>query len=75
MWECGDCGKAEGSRRPLNSVCHHCGLLLCPDCCTVIIDGAFGGPLVTAGRAASHCRVCRHRYHRRSIPLGSGSGR
>jgi hypothetical protein len=71
VWECGDCGRVETSRRPLDSVCHHCGLLLCPECCKIVIDGAFGGPMVSAGRVASHCRVCRRLYHPQSIPLRS----
>lgn len=75
MWECGDCGRAESSTRPLDNICHHCGLLLCRECCTIVIDAAFGGPMVTADRAASHCRVCRRRHHGLGIPLGIGSGR
>jgi hypothetical protein len=73
MWECGDCGRPETSRLPLDNACHHCGLLLCRDCCKVVVDGIFGGPLIDAGRAASHCRVCRRRYHRLGVPLGSGT--
>lgn len=74
MWECGDCGLPEmRSRRTLDAVCHHCGVLLCPDCRVVLVDGAFGGPLVAADRAAVHCRSCRHEYHIMTVPLGGGA--
>lgn len=73
-WECGDCGRPETGGHHLDHVCHHCGLLLCRECCTVVIDGAFGGPMVAADRAASHCRVCRRRYHSLGISLGTGPG-
>ncbi len=75
MWECGDCGKPETSTRVLDRVCHHCGLLLCPECRCTIIDGEFGGPLVTAERIATHCRACRWEHHPVTVPLERGTGK
>ena len=33
------------------------------ECRVVVVDGAFGGPLVAAGRTAVHCRSCRREHH------------
>jgi hypothetical protein len=74
MWECGDCGMPESSTRKLDQVCHHCGLLLCRECRHTIVDTAFGGPLVSPQRSASHCRACRWEHHAAAVPLGGGTG-
>jgi hypothetical protein len=73
MWECGDCGQTETSRCELDAVCHHCGVLVCPDCRVVLVDGVFGGPMVSPDRTAVHCRSCRREHHLVAVPLGSGT--
>lgn len=73
MWECGDCGQPETSGRKLDAVCHHCGLLLCRECRVVLVDDAFGGPLIAPDRTAVHCRACRREHHVVAVPLGSST--
>jgi hypothetical protein len=70
MWECAGCGQEEASRRKLDGVCHHCGLLLCPECRIVLIDSAFSGPLIDVNRTAVHCRDCWRQHHVTGVPLG-----
>jgi len=74
MWECGDCGREESSTRPLDAVCHHCGLVLCRECRSVLVDMAFGGPLVSGERTAAHCRACRKEHHPAAVLLGNDAG-
>lgn len=73
MWECGGCGQPEDTRRKLDRACHHCGQLLCAECRVVLVDGAFGGPLVSADRVAVHCRRCQRLHHPAAVPLESKS--
>ena len=75
MWECGDCAQPETSRRTLDAICHHCGLLLCSECRVVVVDGAFGGSLISFERTAVHCRACRREHHLLGVALGSDGER
>lgn len=72
MWECGDCGQPETRRCKLDGVCHHCGVLLCPECRVVILDASFAGPLIDPERTAVHCRACRRKHHIAAVPIAAG---
>ena len=67
-WECGECSLPEGGRVKIDSVCHHCGKLLCRDHRRELPDDAFSGPVVSDGRTAVHCDDCIEAHHRITVP-------
>lgn len=72
VWECGDCLTGEGrSIEPFDTLCHHCGKLLCTVHRYEITDEAFvkmdtadasgSRPAPLAG--AVHCADCCRKHH------------
>lgn len=62
-WECGECRQKETEQIKINTVCHHCGKLLCDKDRIEIIDDAFADSDGAASNKAFHCRSCKEEYH------------
>jgi hypothetical protein len=61
QWRCAECGRSEDRRKKffVDSVCHHCGKLLCSAHAYRVLDNSFHDNLTLA----SHCASCRREYH------------
>ena len=70
-WDCAECQAAEGQRTSdgqpilIDSVCHHCGKLLCRPDRRVFADAAFDPAGGEADQAAVHCQACSRQHHGR----------
>ncbi len=66
-FRCEECGKPEPQIEVI-AVCHHCGKPLCRDDVIALHDPAFATKEGQAPSVATHCRLCRERYHSRIKP-------
>ena len=62
-WECGDCGVKEQKGVVIETLCHHCGKMLCDKHRIVILDNAFSPEPGPARREAYHCSACKAQFH------------
>ena len=67
-WECAECNRRESAYLKIDTVCHHCGKLLCREDGVEIADNALSskGPTVPT---AIHCLTCKRKYHKFDVPL------
>lgn len=84
-WMCSECGRLDGSVEPskksqqnriikVDTVCHHCGAMLCHHDRKLVKDPAFGiaGEDHNSHREevyAWHCEDCLERFHPKAQPI------